>query len=605
MATELQKKWEDKIRRALQVREDWAKEFKVQMARDYFEGRQNPGWPEEEWITINKVYSHLMSQLPSLYSLDPYFYVKLKKSYSVDPNDIAAWEARGRTRQAMLNYLKVELEMKTHARMGIQDAHFAYGALKVRRASDEEDHPHAGEPILDDSGKELKDDKTGEGLIYPKTKPVNERYELDRVHPDDILFDEDAGPLEKSWKWLAQKICMTKEEALDDRRFNSRVINAIKGRVRDDSKVEPEKTSFSDRLTSNFKKKDKEDEFIDFWEIYDLKKKEWLMIAENAEDLALKPRGLPPGVENHPYSFLRFTLRDKSPYPIPPMFNGIDPQREYNMSRSRIQTHRKRFNRKYEAVVTKMEDPDTDLAKLESGDDGTVVRVMANGAVTAIQDAPLDQQTYTELSLLNNDMVEIFGSADASRGIASSDSATEASILDTRQDVKEGDRLSMVVDWITTCARKLDQLVQFHIDEDQAVKITGGPRGEEWVNVKQQDYEAIRGEFEYSVNTGASRPRLPDIERAQWIAFMSQVIIPFPHILTKPNIMKRMAEMFGIEDEAAVEELRQLGEAILTGQMPFPGQQGGGASDNPIAQIMGAALGPQGGNVNGGGAQVQ
>jgi hypothetical protein len=84
---------------------------------------------------------------------------------------------------------------------------------------------------------------------------------------------------------------------------------------------------------------------------------------------------------------------------------------------------------------------------------------------------------------------------------------------------------------------------------------------------------------------------------------MSQVVIPFPHILTKPQTMKRIAEMFHIEDETMVEELRQLGLAIMSGQMPMPGGgQGGGSEDNPVAMLMGAAQGPLGGNANGGGA---
>ena len=51
-----------------------------------------------------------------------------------------------------------------------------------------------------------------------------------------------------------------------------------------------------------------------------------------------------------------------------------------------------------------------------------------------------------------------------------------------------------------------------------------------------------------------------------------------------------------------IEELRALGEKIMSGEMPFPGGQGGGPSDNPVAAILGKALGQQGGNANGGGA---
>lgn len=601
MATELQTKWADRIARAQKARADWGSQFKVETLRAYFEGRQqDAGVPANEWITINKVYSHLMAQLPMLYSVDPYFYVKLKKSYSVDPQEIAQWEARGKKRQAMLNYYKGELKLKDHARLAILDAHFEYGVLKIRRASDSEEHPHAGEPIIGEDNKPLIDEETGEPLLYPERKPVNERYELDRIHPNDMLWGEDSGPLEKSWDWLGQRICMSKAEALEDHRFSKSAIRKIKGKTKDSNDPQRPKT-LVERFTTP--KNKEEEEYIDFYEIYDLKKREWLMYADGAEDLVVKPKACPAGVEKHPYAILRFTLRDASPYPIPPTFNMLDPQREYNLSRSRVLTHRKRFNRKYEVDVNKLEDADAEISKLETGDDGAVVRVIAPGAVNAIQDAPLDQQTYQELALLNNDMVEMSGTPDNARSVASADSATEASLLDKRLEIREGDRMSMVVDWITEAAGKLDQLIQYHIDKDEAVKVMG-VQGEAWEMIKQTDYEEINGEYEYSVNTGASQPRLPDIERSQWIAFLSQVVIPMPHILTAPNVMKRMAEMFHIEDEAALEELRQLGLKIMSGMMPMPGGggQGGGDGNDPIPKVIGAAMGAMGGNVNGGGA---
>jgi len=613
MADELQKTWEERIVRAKKVKEQWAQDFKVQLGRDYFEGRQNPGYPEEEWITVNKIYSHLQAQLPVLYSMDPYFYVKVKKSNSpLSPEEMAQWqqtgqppqkiaemEAKSRGRQAMLNYLKVELEMKPKARLGIQDAHFAFGVGKSRRASDMEKHVHAGEPILDDNGKPLKDEKTGEGLVYPDELPVNERYELSRIDPDDMLFDEDAGPLQDSWKWVAQKIRMTKQEALDDPRYKKSAVKSIKGKKR--KADEDQKKGIISSLVDKVRGEKPEDEFVDIWEIYDIKACEMLSIAEDADDPVMKPRSLPPGIEKHPFSFLRFTLRDKSPYPIPPIYNAIDPQKEICLARSRWMTHRKRFDRKYEVVVRKLEDPDVEIAKMETGGDGTCLRVLEAGAFVPITDAPLDQQGILEIQALDNDIVEALGTPGNARGVANADSATEASILDNRLEVREGDRMSMVVDWVLDWARKLDMLVQFHIEEDEAVKIIG-PQGVLWQTIKKTDYEDIEGEYEYSVNAGATRPRIPEIERAQLMAFFSQVVVPMPAILSKPQTMKKLGEMFGIEDDVMMEELRQLGLAMISGAVPMPGGQGGGPSNNPVAAIMGLAGGAGGGNVNGGGA---
>ena len=597
---DLQKIWEQRLTDANEAHKKWKEQFKVDMGIKYFEGQMDLGLPAGEALVINKIYSHLQAQLPKLYSVDPYFYVKVKKSYEVSVKNILEMERRGRVRSAMLNYLKTELELKVKARLAIQDAHFAFGVIKTRRASDLQEHPHAGEPILDEDGNEMIGIETGEPLIYPDQIPVNERYEIERIHPDDFRFDAEAGPLKNEWSWVGCHTQMTKQEALDDPRLSSAAVKKVKGKKKQKRENEGKSSGLS-RFVPTSAANDEED-ILDIWEIYDLKKEEWLMLAEDGVDLLIKPRSMPPGIEEHSFSILRFTLRDRSPYPIPPVFNAIDPQREMSLSRSMVMTHRKRFNRKYEVVVSKLEDEHTELEKLEVGDDGTIIRVIANGAVTPIKDAPLDQQNLQELRALDNDIVEAMGTPDIARGIASADSATEAGLLDARLGIREGDRMSMVVDFVKDVARKLDMLVQFHIDRDEAVKITG-PQGEEWTTVKQQDYERIQGEFEYSVNVGASQPRLPDIERAQMTAFLSQVVIPFPQILTQPAIVKQFAELFHIEDDGFIEGMVTLGKQIASGQLQPPGAQGGGPSDNPIAQIMGMAGGAGGGNANGGGAQ--
>ena len=592
---EVQKTWEERILLAKKERQDWEALFRIKLGREYFEGKQNPGYPADEWITVNKIYAHLQAQLPSLYSLDPYYYVKLKKSYQVKPETIAMFEQKGKVRAAALNYFKGELKLKEKARMGIQDAHFAYGIAKVHYVADNKENPGAGKPFLKDD-KPMMDPDTGQELIEPDTIPVNERYAVTRVHPDDFMWLAGSGPLDDKWLGLAERIRMTPDEA--EKRYGKNVLKDIKpaevDEERDKNIVARAKSYFAGD-------KSKKPEMYTFWEIYDLINKEWLIIAENGNKPVRNPGELPKGVECHPYAILRFTLRDDSPYPIPPVSQAIDPQKEYCLSRSRILTHRKRFNRKYEVITNLLEDQ-TELSKLESGDDGALIRVKNAGAIRAIEDAPLDQQGYQELSLLNNDMVEIFGSPDSARGIASADSATEASLLDRRLEIREGDRMSIVSDWLGDIGKKLDQLLQVHLDKEEAVKVTG-PQGEYWEQITPGDYEKIDGEYEYGVNVGSTAPRLPDIERAQWIAFLSQVVVPFPHILTAPQIMKRMAEMFHIEDEATLEEFRQLGLKIMSGQMPMPGQSGGGAnSETGAAGVVGSALGQLGGNVNGGGA---
>lgn len=613
MAKEQHKVWEERISKAKAVRDEWKELFRVDLARDFFEGKQNiNGWVKGEWIQINKVYSHLKSKLPSLYSIDPYFYVKAKKSYNPIKNvenptedpELIEFTRKGKIRQDNLNYLKGELELKKKIRLAIQDAQFAFGVIKCRFSQDEVKNPQAGEPIVDEDGEQLTGED-GKGLVHPDTLPQNKRYIVSRIHPDCILFDEDAQELEDTWKFIAEEIKMSKSDAKKDPRFKgkSKIIDSIAGVSVDKQEKGRVKKAF-DAITNRSVPKDDDEEIILMYEIYDLKQKQWLIIAEGADGFMKDPEALPPGVEDRPYEFLRFTLRDRSAYPIPPMSQGIEQQNEYNLSRSRILRHRKRFNRKYEVFAQGLEDPDINMSQLESDDDGVYIKKKMPGTVVEpIKDAPLDQMAYTELGLLTQDMNEVWSSSENARGVAAADSATEASIIEARQDVREGDEMAQVIDFTTGVARKLDQLVQVHMDTEEAVRVTG-PQGEFWSQITPDAYEEIQGEYEYSVNVGASKPRLPDIERAQTVAFLSQVLIPFPHIMTMPRLMKQMAEMYHIEDEIILEELMDMGEKILSGMVQSPGNAGGSqpAENNPVAAVMGSAMGQLGGNNNGGGA---
>lgn len=587
-SAETQKYWEDRLCRAKKVRRDWKDLFQVDLAREYLDGKQMPsGWNKDEWITVNIIYSTLKSQLPALYSVDPYFYVKLAKSYTPDRSAIESMERKGKIRQAMINYVKREERLKEKARLSIQDAHFAYGVCKVHYYAEQKENPDKDLAMTDDNGELLYDDDRMP-IKEPDVIPVNERYCITRIHPDDFLFDEDAGPLPDDWHWLAQQVRMPWNKAVKSGKYAKTALDSLKSKVSDSPDSEEERDrqtrkkgqlasldvkGRSERGITKPGKTAKDPETLIAWEIYDLDEQKWLTIAEGAESPLAGPDELPPGVEDHPFSILRFTLRDDSPYPIPPMSQGIDPQREFNTARSDVLKHRKRFNRKYEVNVNALIDPDRDLVKLETGDDGAVIPVQMLGAIGPIQDAPMDQQRYLEINYLRQDMIEVLGGAsDESRGIAGADSATQAGILDKRLEMKEGDALSMVIDFLKEIASKLDQIVEANITKDEAVKVAG-PQGEYWEMIRQSDYQDIEGQYQYDVNIGATMPRLPQMERQSWIAFLS-FLGNNPQFLLSRRLLTKAAEMHHIDDEALIDDLMGIGKQMMSGQLPVTGQSG-------------------------------
>ena len=296
-----QKTWEDRINRAKAVRKNWKDKFRVDMGYEYFEGAQNPGYPAEEWITINKIYSHVKSQLPALYGSDPYFYVKLKRSFNPNPMMIAMYEKRAKIRQSYLNYLKDELKLKQEARVCVQDAFFRFGVVKVHYKAEQQKNPDAGQPMIGEDKLPMVDEKSGEFVIEPETIPINDRYCIERVHPDDFLWDEDAGPTDKTWKWQAQRIVMSIEEARENPLFSKSAIKELEGKGEkkdEEQKKREERKKGSDVTgrseTGEEKEKKEEQKTVTTWEIYDWKKEQWTVIAEGGKTPLLKDSPLPP-----------------------------------------------------------------------------------------------------------------------------------------------------------------------------------------------------------------------------------------------------------------------------------------------------------------------
>lgn len=593
-----QRKWEKRIAEAKKVKRNWRDLFRVTMALEYLDGKQMPpGYNAQDWITINNVYSHLKAQLPALYSADPYFYVKLRRSYMPDKQYIEMLEKRGKIRAAYLNYLKDELDLKNHVRLCIQDAMFAFGVMRIEHHSTIVANPDSGKPIKGDDGNDILDE-SGFPLLEPEYIPVNSRYRVARVHFDDFLFDPNAGPLEDSWAWVAERVRTTIGEVKRNPLFKSSAVKSLLKTLSSPAVVDQDEQEREERQKGDITiERGPNEEYtygvdddrpVVLWKIFDLRNSKWVVIAEGADEPLLPEQEPPAGVERHCYAILRFTLRDNSPYPIPPMSQGIDVSKEYNIARSDLLRHRRRFNRKYTAFIPGLANED-ELAKLEVGEDGAIIKTVQPGEVVLpIADAPLDQMRYQEIMALKRDMAELFGGvSDEARGIASADSATQAGILDARLQMKEGDALSMVVDFVRVIARKLDQLVSVHMDREEVVRITG-LQGDYVEIVRPEDYQSVMGEYSYEVNVGATMPRLPQMERASWIAFL-QLLGNVPPLMTSPRLLKKMAELHHIEDELLVEELVAIGRKMVaaqaepakTGSLPNVGE------DRPVSAVGG------------------
>lgn len=590
-------KWLDRITTAKKVKKDWRDKFQVDLAYQYRDGIQRPSHvPSSEWITVNKIYSNLKAELPTLYSNDPYFYIKLSKSFTPHPMDIAKMEVMGKIRQSMLNYLKGELDLKSKIRVNILDAYFQYGVLKTHYQADVIENPSAGQALMGDDNEPMFDETSGQAIMEPENLPANEAYKITRIHPDDFLVDGDAGPLWDSVTWCAHRIKRPLEDVQEDKKYDAKARKSVKPTeaLADDVQRERERRK-KGSLSNN---EGVDPDMVILYEIYDLKKKKMLVIAEGCEEFLMAPQEVPKGIEGQPFEVLRLgLLRDDGFYPIPPVSQWLDPQREYNELRSKILTHRKRFNRKYTMYQEAFANAEDAAGKLESGGDGTVIlTTMPGQAIWPVQDASLDQNHIQEILMLRNDFEELATGSNQMGAGAGVDSATEAGIIEKRVSLREGDSLSAVMDFTSKVGRKIDQLVQANITKDQAIKVNG-PEGEYWELVKVDHYKDIEGEYQYSMNVGSVTPQLPEIERAQWMAFLG-LIANAPQLATSRTLLKRMAEMHHIEDENMIDELWNMAKQMMQ-QGQVQGANGGSAPGAPdFTTMMASRMGGSAAGIN-------
>ena len=586
-------KWLDKIDRAKRVKEYWRNKFRVPLCYEYFEGNQRPhGVPEEQWITINMIYSVLVSELPTMYSTDPYFYINLKKSFSANPMDIAMFDLKAEVRQNFINYLKTTIDLKSKTRLCIFDAFFQYGIAKVHLYADIIDNPEKGKPILDDAGNPIFGDGD-KPVMHPEMIPANKSYRLSRIHPDDFLVDEDAGPLDDDVNWKAHRVKRPISLVKQDKKYRKAardIVQAGEYKTDDNDRLREERKKGLLQQDSNAATPD----ICILWELYDCKNHIWMTLGEGCKEFLIEPQPLPPGIDQDPFIDLRFLLRDDSWYPYPMIFPLLDPQTDYCDARSKVKTHRKRFNRKYTAYASAFDAMDTAIAQLQNGDDGAIILANQPGQIIyPIADAPLDQQIHTELAYLRHDFEDLAIGPNQRGSAQAVESATEAGILENRAAIREGDKVGSVKDFVVKIAEKLDHLVEAHITEDQAVKVSG-PSGElTWKLIRADAWTEINGEYQYDTDVGATTPQLPEVERAQFNAVL-QLLVNAPQLMQSTALLKRVFKMYNIHDQVLIEELYRIAQQMLSGTIPMPNAQGsvpGVPTQNPASSIGGTAAG--------------
>ena len=598
--------WIDEIKRAERCKEEWKRDFRVDDCYRAFLGDQLPGnngwnsYAPEDWFTLNLIFANVHAQIPSLYFQNPYFSMHLKRSYHPDPKLIQSYEQDMRVRESVLNYLVGENDLVSKGQLCILDAYFQFGVLEARYIPQYERNPNAGNSKKSKDGVILKDSE-GNEIIEEEDILVGERFRWERVNPNNILVNADASC--EDFAWIAQRIT----DYITNVRNNPNFKNTDKKNLKPDNSIDnfdPEASDNSDgfmaKLGGRRRKRDIEKEpensqLVTYWKIHDIARRKIWIIAKNGTKPLLE-KNTPEGIEGHPYAFLKFNdnpnfTGKESWYPVPEIFNQLGPQREYNMACNDVAIHRKRYKRKYGSYHGVIDEEEA--MKFEAPEDGVVVTFNHPdwpAKFQPIQDAQLDSAVTFDRIQLRTDFADIAGSGPDSAIGGKSDTATEASIVSNRLQIRESDKQFRIKRFLLDCAIKMHKLLQYGLTRDGAVKVTG-PEGERWVEYSPNNFGEIAGEFKFDLDVFSMSPRDPMIERAQWMQFM-QTILQAPMVFNDPTVLKKWAEKFDIRDDSMLESLAQklvqMTQMAQANQGLLPNMPQGNAAPTSIGNVLSA-----------------
>ena len=574
-------------------------------------------------IIINKVFATLRSQLPSLMFSEPNFYVRPKRAI-IQPDmqggqtDIAPDLARAK--QHLLNHYWKELDAQKHIRLAILSSFLAIGCVKVGYTPDFESNPNAGEFALDDSGnlilsgdglpklargdylrdrdgEVLVDPDSGLPLLEPGELLKNENFFVEWVDWRNMIFDPEGGNEFTTHAWVAEEWVRPTEDVKADPLFKNNKNLAPSEFVDDAMHKEGEMLGVDTDSFRNSNPAVRDDEGrTRGYNIYDFKKRKILTVIDNppngAHDFFLREDDMPPEMEHGPFVFLRFNEVPGRWEPLPDVTPMKPLQEELNILRSKLITHISRADRKYLYDENAFESPD-ELQQLIGGGDMTLVPSNNLDAVQPVPLASVDPAIYQAIPNLDASFDEISGQPAEARGIARADTATQASILENRNNLRESDRRDNIVQsFLREIGRKLLQTMSANMSQGVWV-ISADPRDpypfEGFVSPAD-----LEGEADVQITLGSTLPKTSSIERQQFNAVLG-LLAQAPFIASSPRMLRRIFEIYEIADMGEAEEIARWAQEMVQRQRRADDVEQAAEAEGSIPESVGGQSNPAGG----------
>jgi hypothetical protein len=571
--------WRERLSGMNRAYEQWEKRFFCDVTEKYYEGEQ---WKSQFELgsrpyVINKFYENIQIKISEFIPTFPEFLVSAKPAS--EQFDLESAAKSSNLKQDVLNTLIQDdrANFSQELELAYKDSFFRFGIIECGYSADWIINPRAAKPVLGrDTDKDLRG-KYGRKIKFePPELSTNERIYFKHIGAKRFR----VGGLDHKyldycswygyWEWVRK----------DDLLAMSGIMN--KDKIENAESIEPDpQLETSDRPIDKYKVG-----AIKMWHIWTRSGQELLILDS-------------PCVTIYQKKFKRRRIFDYRPdtrlitegfYPIPPSFHWISPQDETNEVREQLRAHRRRFTRKYQVIEGRCDDEE--IEKFENGQDGALVKVKVENAISAIQDANLDPATAESIQVSTDDMNHIAGISDAERLVADRMTATQSNQIQGQTTTRQSKDRDRLVKWISGIGREVLMLAHEKFTIGTWVQLTSS-EGQIF-----QDYQANQSayhwvstedlndgyDFNVIVNVTSISSSAQQEEKASFLEFLATVT-QYPQIAFSPILIREAAYRCNYRNEKVIAEMQKQAMVMELGrqQQLMQGQQGGG----PIIPAIG------------------
>ncbi len=540
----------------------------VDRFQDYYKGKYTDSMPYDksgeklDQVSVNTPYIAIKSTNATIYAKNPEVYCKSR----INKKEIGGVEVSGdeiaRDATEILNSTIKDIKLKREVKKCLLDSGFGDGVLRIGYSLKTVEIEITPDEYakMDDANKErIKKIKSNIGKEIPivDEKIVKENVWVKRWNPKDFIVDPEAtSPDLSDARW----VCFKKPIEVDD--YES---YGVKGDLR------------KAKYNNDAKKYNKNVRGVDWrrptmYEVWDKENKKRHVFFDISETMM---------TDDWDYDFFPVELLYFNEFPD--FSRGIsdilfyEPQlKEKNLIRTQQANHRRRFNRitLYETgAITKDQ-----IDNVKKNVDGSYCEVADVEKIKPAEYPALPNDVYALEDRVDRDINQITQQWEMQRSTqpAKQQTATEASIIDSRSKLGSNEKQDIIEDFLKNVLFKLYVLMRKYYSVEKVSKLIGRPPAE-WEKLKK-DIFSIKNELEVDIVVSSTMPKENKATEIQQIIQIIGLLVAQQVNPNDPLIKYFEKKVLILMGEKEAENI--MNRQIQT--MPQPGM-GGAVNQNQLA----------------------